>query len=54
MIRDSTMFIASCSGGEDSVATLILAKEHGEPLNEAVYCEVMFDKEISGEQLKLL
>lgn len=43
------MFIASCSGGEDSVATLILAKEHGEPLNEAVYCEVMFDKGISGE-----
>ena len=25
-------FIASCSGGEDSVATLIVAKEHGDPL----------------------
>ena len=23
--------------------------EHGEPLDEAVYCEVMFDKTISGE-----
>ena len=25
------------------------AIEHGEPLDEAVYCEVMFDKDISGE-----
>lgn len=45
----SDKFIASCSGGKDSVATLILAKEHGEPLDEVVYCEVMFDKETSGE-----
>lgn len=42
-------YIASCSGGKDSVATLILAKEHGEPIDEVVYCEVMFDKDISGE-----
>lgn len=42
-------FIASCSGGKDSVATLILAKEHNEPLDEVVYCEVMFDKDTSGE-----
>lgn len=42
-------YIASCSGGKDSVATLILAAEHGEPLDEAVYCEVMFDEETSGE-----
>ena len=41
--------IASCSFGKDSVATLLLALEHGEPLDEAVYCEVMFDKDISGE-----
>lgn len=47
MQRDK--YIASCSGGKDSVATLILAKEHGEPLDEVVYCEVMFDKETSGE-----
>ena len=44
-----TKYIASCSGGKDSVATLILAKEHGEPINEVVYCEVMFDQETSGE-----
>ena len=42
-------YIASCSGGKDSVATLLLAKEHGEPLDEVIYCEVMFDKETSGE-----
>ena len=41
--------IASCSFGKDSLATILLALEHGEPLDEAVYCEVMFDKEISGE-----
>ena len=42
-------FIASCSFGKDSLATILLAKEHGVPLDEAVYCEVMFDKGISGE-----
>lgn len=41
--------VASCSFGKDSLATILLALEHGEPLDEAVYCEVMFDKEISGE-----
>ena len=41
--------IASCSFGKDSLATVILAHEHGEPLDEAVYCEVMFDRCISGE-----
>ena len=41
--------IASCSFGKDSLATILLALEHGEPLDEAVYCEVMFDKTVSGE-----
>lgn len=41
--------IASCSFGKDSLATVILAHEHGEPLDEIIYVEVMFDKEISGE-----
>lgn len=41
--------IASCSFGKDSVATVLLALEHGESLDEVVYCEVMFDKHISGE-----
>ena len=41
--------IASCSFGKDSLATILLAKKYGEPLDEAVYCEVMFDQDISGE-----
>ena len=35
--------------GKDSLATALLARERGEQLDEAVYCEVMFDKQISGE-----
>ena len=42
-------YVLSCSMGKDSLATALLAREHGEPLDEAVYCEVMFDKQISGE-----
>lgn len=41
--------VASCSFGKDSVATVLLALEHGEPLDEVAYCEVMFDDVISGE-----
>ena len=41
--------VASVSFGKDSLATILLAKEHGEPLDEAVYCEVMFDENTSGE-----
>ena len=41
--------IASCSFGKDSLATILLALEHGEPLDEAIYCEVMFDAATSGE-----
>ena len=38
-------YIASCSFGKDSLATVILAKEHGEPLDEIVYCEVIANDE---------
>lgn len=41
--------IVSCSFGKDSTATALLALAHNEPLDELVYCEVMFDKRISGE-----
>lgn len=41
--------IVSCSFGKDSIATAILAREYGEPLDEIVYVEVMFDHGISGE-----
>lgn len=40
----------SCwSGGKDSTASIILAHEHGEPLDIILFSEVMFDKNISGE-----
>ena len=42
-------YVASCSGGKDSVETLLLAAQHNEPLDEAVFSEVMFDKDTSGE-----
>lgn len=44
-----TKYIASCSFGKDSVATILLALEHGEPIDEILYCEVMFDQNTSGE-----
>lgn len=31
--------ILSCSFGKDSIATALLALQHGEPLDELVYCE---------------
>jgi 3'-phosphoadenosine 5'-phosphosulfate sulfotransferase (PAPS reductase)/FAD synthetase len=45
------MHIASCSFGKDSIATILLALENNEPLDRAVFVEVMFDHErgISGE-----
>lgn len=45
------IYIASCSFGKDSIATILLALEHGEPLDRVVFCEVMFDhaRGISGE-----
>ena len=45
----SPKHVASCSFGKDSIATILLALEHSEPLDEAVYCEVMFDDTTSGE-----
>ena len=44
-------YIASCSFGKDSIATILLAIENNEPLDGAVFSEVMFDlkRNISGE-----
>jgi 3'-phosphoadenosine 5'-phosphosulfate sulfotransferase (PAPS reductase)/FAD synthetase len=42
-------YIASCSGGKDSLATIILAHEKNEPLDYIVFSEVMFDETTSGE-----
>ena len=45
------LYIASCSFGKDSIATILLALEHKEPLDKVVFAEVMYDhkREISGE-----
>lgn len=42
-------YIASCSFGKDSLAMILTIIEHGLPLDEVVYCEVMYDSTISGE-----
>lgn len=41
--------IVSWSGGADSTATIILAKEHGLPIDYILFSEVMFDADISCE-----
>ena len=41
--------IASWSGGKDSTASIILAREHNEPVDCIIFSEVMFDENISGE-----
>ena len=42
-------YISSCSFGKDSLAQVVVAREMGEPLDENLYCEVMFTPEISAE-----
>lgn len=44
-------YIASCSFGKDSLATILLALEHNEPLDRVLFVECMFDHKnnISGE-----
>lgn len=42
-------YIASCSFGKDSIATILQALIRNEPLDEIIFCEVKFDDYISGE-----
>lgn len=42
-------YVASCSFGKDSLAAIIARAEHGEPVDAAVYCRIMFDSETSAE-----
>lgn len=42
-------YVSSCSFGKDSLAQIVVARETGEPLDENLYCEVMFTPEISAE-----
>lgn len=41
--------VASCSFGKDSLAAIIVSEEHGVHIDEAIYCRVMFDDQISAE-----
>lgn len=49
-------YICCWSGGKDSTCSVILAHEHGLPLDYIIFSEVMFDrkKDISGENWKHL
>lgn len=42
-------YVIGSSFGKDSMATTLVALEKGLPIDEILYCEVMFDDEISGE-----
>lgn len=42
-------YIASCSFGKDSLATILTALHYGEPLDEVLYCELLFTRDISAE-----
>ena len=46
---DKKKYVVACSGGKDSVATVLTALKYGEPLDEVTWVEVMFDKDTSGE-----
>lgn len=45
-------YFCACSFGKDSLATVLLALHHNEPLDEVIFTEVMFDNKrgISGEE----
>lgn len=47
-------YVASLSYGKDSLAMLIKIKELGLPLDEVIFCEIMFDDKISGIHPKQL
>ena len=50
-MEKTPIYIASCSFGKDSIATILLTLENNEPLDRVVFAEVMFDhsRGISGE-----
>lgn len=46
-----SIYIASCSFGKDSIATILLALENGEPLDRVVFAEVKADNEAEAFEL---
>lgn len=51
MVSCTLRYIAMCSGGKDSVGSILLAIKNKEPLDTIIFSEVMFDlkNNISGE-----
>jgi 3'-phosphoadenosine 5'-phosphosulfate sulfotransferase (PAPS reductase)/FAD synthetase len=51
MPKMKKFYFCACSFGKDSLATVLLALHHNEPLDEVVFTEVMYDNQrgISGE-----
>lgn len=49
--KQKKVYIASCSFGKDSIATILLALEHKKPLDLVLFSEIMYDNErgISAE-----
>lgn len=48
-MNDKRKIVASCSFGKDSLAAIIAAEEHGQHIDEAIYCKIMFNETISAE-----
>lgn len=44
-----TKYIACCSFGKDSIAAVLIRLQHGEPIDELLYCKIMFDSNTSAE-----
>lgn len=44
MMTDNKLHIVSWSGGKDSTATIVLAHEHGLPIDLIIICLIWFDK----------
>jgi 3'-phosphoadenosine 5'-phosphosulfate sulfotransferase (PAPS reductase)/FAD synthetase len=42
-------YIANCSFGKDSIAMITERMERGEPIDEIIYCKIMYDDKISAE-----
>lgn len=42
-------YIAGSSFGKDSMASILTAIRYKEPLDAVLYCEVMYDENVSGE-----
>lgn len=42
-------YFANCSFGKDSIAMIVERMERGQPIDEIIYCKIMYDDKISAE-----